>query len=237
MAAGSVNLRDLSSALASHGLALRGGFNFRDDESRPDGPDGSPGASVMLVGHLGGAIWPDFSSWLERQSVRPDEPLDHWSGEVIGDVAGRFDARAVFPWERPYWPFQQWAMRAERLKPSPLGMLIHPEAGLWHAYRGALVVDAGSAFPEVENPIHPCDGCVEKPCLTACPVEAFSPGGVDAAGCRSYLDAVGSQSDSTTAPDCMALGCRARDACPVGRDHRYRDAQVRFHMVAFARAG
>jgi hypothetical protein len=35
----------------------------------------------------------------------------------------------------------------------------------------------------------------------------------------------------------MNAGCRARDACPVGRDHRYPDTQVQFHMAAFARAG
>jgi hypothetical protein len=32
----------------------------------------------------------------------------------------------------------------------------------------------------------------------------------------------------------MNLGCQARDACPVGRKHRYSADQVRFHMAAFA---
>jgi hypothetical protein len=34
-------------------------------------------------------------------------------------------------------------------------------------------------------------------------------------------------------PDCMERGCRARLACPVGRDYRYVPAQARFHMTAF----
>ena len=29
-------------------------------------------------------------------------------------------------------------MRAEGLKPSPLGVLVHPDFGLWHGYRGAI---------------------------------------------------------------------------------------------------
>ena len=32
-------------------------------------------------------------------------------------------------------------MRAEGLKPSPIGILMHPQFGLWHAYRGALLFD------------------------------------------------------------------------------------------------
>ena len=34
-------------------------------------------------------------------------------------------------------------------------------------------------------------------------------------------------------PACMDLGCRARDACPVGRDYRYAPGQANFHMQAF----
>ncbi len=30
-------------------------------------------------------------------------------------------------------------MAAEGLKPSPLGLLMHPEYGLWHGYRGAIL--------------------------------------------------------------------------------------------------
>jgi hypothetical protein len=228
---------DLSQALARHGLITRGGFHFTPDEARPEGPNGRPAVSLILTGHAGGAIWPHFSAWLEKQAARPANPLDAWSAEVIGGIAERFGAKAVFPWQKPYLPFQQWAKRGEGLKPSPLGMLIHPEFGLWHAYRGALVFDVEIAIQQARVTIHPCDECVEKPCLSTCPVDAFSPDGFDAAGCRSYLDSSASRDGSVTQPDCMNAGCRARDACPVGRDHRYPDTQVQFHMAAFARAG
>ena len=48
----------------------------------------------------------------------------------------------------------------------------------------------------------------------------------DAAACRGHLA-------SGNRPDCMTLGCAARDACPVGRKWRYEEAQLQFHMVAF----
>jgi hypothetical protein len=33
--------------------------------------------------------------------------------------------------------------------------------------------------------------------------------------------------------DCMTLGCRARRACPVGREFTYVPDQAGFHMRAF----
>ncbi|MEZ5775791.1 MAG: hypothetical protein R3D33_14110 [Hyphomicrobiaceae bacterium] len=137
---------------------------------------------------------------------------------------------ALFPSDRPYQPFQQWAMRAEPVTPSPLGLLIHPEHGLWHAYRAAL------AFPDLvddlpprgEHP-SPCATCVARPCLSACPVGAFDGRGYDVAVCVGHLR-------SGRPPDCLAHGCHARAACPVGLTARYPHAQIRFHMAAFHRA-
>ena len=84
-------------------------------------------------------------------------PLDTWSREVIGAVAETFGARAVSPSDRPYLPFQQWAMRAEGLRPSPLGILMHPQYGLWHAYRGALLFEDEIAFERLAAELHLCD--------------------------------------------------------------------------------
>lgn len=222
--------------MAAHGLLLRGGFAFREEDRPPAGPDGRPAVSLLLVGNAGPAMWLHFEAWCQRRGMLPESPLDRWSGEVIGAVADRFGARAVFAFQKPYLPFQQWAKRAEGLKASPLGMLIHPRYGLWHAWRGALLFDAEIPIQDFEKVIHPCRNCREKPCLSACPVSAFSSSGFDAPRCSSYLDSMpSSQSDSSCRPNGMAMGCHARDACPVGREWRYGDDQVRFHMRAFAR--
>ena len=68
-------------------------------------------------------------------------------------------------------------MRAEGLKPSPLGILMHPEYGLWHAYRGALLFDVEISIQVPHEPIHLCDLCIGKPCLKSCPVDAYSDAG------------------------------------------------------------
>lgn len=185
------------------------------------------GKTVLLIGHAGSTIWPHFSKWLSEQNTIPQDPLDTWSKQVIGAAAKSIGGRAVLPSDKPYLPFQQWAMAAEGLKPSPLGMLIHPVYGLWHAYRGAILYDDVALSQQPDKLSHPCDTCIEKPCLSACPVNAFSESGYDVKSCRTYLKTAEGQ-------ECMEGGCKARLACPAGRDYRYVPEQLRFHMRAFA---
>lgn len=223
-------IAELSSQLAENGLILRGGFAFEPDEKVPAGAAGV--RAVLLVGHGGATIWPHFEAWRERQAPDLADPLDTWSREVIGQVAGRFGARGVSPSDRPYLPFQQWAMRAEGLRPSPLGILMHPEFGLWHAYRGALLFGDALAAREIaalpgQAPIHLCDGCDGKPCLHACPVGAYSRSGFAYERCLGHV-----RSDAGHV--CRETGCLDRMACPYGEAYRYSPGQQAFHMAAFA---
>jgi hypothetical protein len=217
----------LTAALDEHRLVLRGGFAFGTDEKAPAGPSGRPARSVMLVGQGGAAAWPGFLRWRKKQPPSLADPLDTWSRLVIGEIARKVGARAVSPSDRPHLPFQQWAKRAEGLKASPLGILIHPEFGLWHAYRGALLFDDALAIQPPEKTIHLCDVCDGKPCLNACPVGAFTDAGFAHSDCL----------DHARGPDgarCRATGCIARNACPHGAAYRYPPEVHAFHMASFA---
>ena len=222
-------LEEIRAALEPHGLFLRGFVNFSGSELAPVLENGRPAASVLLVGNIGSAFWPAFSGW---RAAQPDhggaDPLDTWSKAVLRPIATGRNATVWFPSDPPWQPFQQWAMRAEGLKASPLGMLIHPVYGLWHGYRGALGfaerVDA--VLPDVQQ--HPCDLCPDKPCLTTCPAEAVRAEVFDVAACRAHLRMPEGQGG------CMVSGCFARAACPVGTAYRYNDAQLRFHMAALS---
>ncbi len=216
----------MAAALAAHGLILRGGFNFADREAAP--PESSGAKSVLLVGQAGAAPWPHFLKWREQRAKDIANPLDTWSREVIGAVAEEFGARAVSPSDRPFLPFQQWAMRAEGLKPSPLGILMHPEYGLWHAYRGALLFEDELAIAEPHAAIHLCDTCVDKPCLKSCPVDAYSRQGFAYEACLGHVR-------GPLGEPCRSGGCLDRNACPYGTDYRYPPEVQAFHMAAFAK--
>ena len=191
--------------------------------------DGRMPATLLLVGNVGPSLWPTFSRSAEADDGAPD-PLNRWTQRIIGAIARDVGAEPLFPFGGPpYLPFQRWAMRAEPVAPSPLGILIHPDYGLWHAYRGALAFAERLALPPRAERARPCDSCAEQPCLSACPVGAFSERGYDVPACVGHIGGPAGEA-------CMDRGCLARRACPVGSDYAYDAAQGRFHMTAFLSA-
>ncbi|MEM8814183.1 MAG: hypothetical protein AAGF59_16350, partial [Pseudomonadota bacterium] len=146
------------------GLSLRGGFHPGPDDRVPkDTVVGRPG-TVLLVGVVGGKAWETF------HASAPDcpHPLDTWTRHVVDPVAEAVGGIAIHPNDRPFWPFQQWAKRSEPVFESPLGLLIHPEYGLWHAYRAAILVPDAWTLPFREGAQSPCETCADKPCLSTC---------------------------------------------------------------------
>ena len=108
-------------------------------------------------------------------------------------------------------------------------MFIHPDYGLWHAYRFAI------ALPDLIDELDQddsqegtdlCQQCVDQPCLDACPEAAFSNDGYDLKRCYESLA-------GEDAGKCMENGCRARRACPYGQDYWYQPDHARFHMSQF----
>lgn len=185
--------------------------------------------TIVLAGMAGREGWSAFAASPEARDGLAD-PLDRWSRRVIEDLARELGAKALFPFGGPpYWPFQQWARRAEPVHPSPIGVLIHPRYGLWHSYRGGLGLEQTLAVPERAPIQSPCDSCPGRWCLKACPAGAFSPAGYNVAACAGHLG-------SAAGADCMGPGCLARRACPIGAEHAYGPDQAGFHMRAFLRA-
>jgi hypothetical protein len=214
---------------ALDGLAWRGAFHPVPDDRVPPLPSGVPAGTLVLLGFVGRAGFATFAAAPEASDGAP-HPLDRWSRRVISAVAEAAAGAALFPFGGPPWlPFQRWAQRAERVFPSPLGLLIHPRWGLWHSYRGAIALPERLDLPPMPAAAHPCESCDGRPCLAACPVGAFGAAGYDVAACAAHIAAPA----GTT---CMDQGCAARRACPVGAGHRYPDASAAFYMRAFRAA-
>ena len=220
--------REVDSLVEKTGLRVRGHFHLQAEDAVPSMPDGSAAQSLVLLGNIGGSLWPAFSASPEYHDGKAD-PLDRWSKRIVDRLAHELDGAAAYPFSGPsYHPFQQWAQKGDSVKPSPIGLLIHPDYGLWHAYRGALLLGEQLIDPPERIEFnHPCDSCVERPCLNTCPVSAFSVGHYDAPACGQYLTGPRGQV-------CTTIGCAARNACPIGVEYRYEKEQIGFHMGVWA---
>ena len=217
-----IDLGEIERALRQAGLTPRGAFHPDAGDGVPPLAADRPAHTLVLAGNAGPRMWRAFDAARAGGAMT----LDQWSVRVLREFAARLGAHAVFPFARPYLPFQRWAMRAESCHASPLGLLIHPDYGLWHGYRGALLFADALDLPPPERRPSPCAGCKEKPCLSACPAGAFDGRSYDVPACARHLQ-------GRPEPACMDIGCLARHACPVGGDYRYAPAQARFHMSAF----
>ncbi|HLY51432.1 MAG TPA: hypothetical protein VKQ31_00350 [Steroidobacteraceae bacterium] len=209
------------------GLAVRGGFHPEPGELAASLP-GVAALTVVLLGFTGSLQWPHFAGSPEARDGLPD-PLDRWSRRVIGILARELGALDVYPSGPPLLPFQRFSRRSEPVHPSPIGVLIHPKWGPWHAYRGALVLERRLELPTLEHAPSPCESCRAQPCLSACPVQAFGGGVYDLDACVRHVE-------STAGAACREGGCLARRACPVGTEFRYLEEQSRFHTAAFLRS-
>lgn len=220
-----IELATLEAAIRSCGFTPRGSFHPAPQDDVPPIAGGRRAATLVLVGNAGARMWRCFCAARDPQR----DLLDEWSAQVIDELAKAFGARALYPFDRPPLPFLRWAQRAEGCQPSPLGLHIHPEYGLWHGYRGALAFAERIDLPPAVVSTHPCERCADRPCLSACPVHAFTAQGHDVAACTGHLA-------SGSGEPCMTHGCLARRACPIGREFMYAPAQIRFHMRHFLRA-
>lgn len=169
----------------ARGLALRGGFHPAPDDHVPDLPDQTPPGTLLMLGWTGSRQWPVFAASAEYGDGA-SHPLDRWSRRIIGAMAHEFGGIALYPFGGPpHRPFLRWAQRAEALSPSPLGLLVHPDWGLWHAWRGALALSTRLRLPPPDTRLSPCSACPTQPCRrprdfeaarAACPVGTpYSP--------------------------------------------------------------
>src|SRR5260221_3569798 len=151
----------------------------------PAADDRVPGNArfVILIGNAGPRMFRRFA----RERDPASDLIDDWTRDVVGALARDLDAAAVFPFDKPPLPFLTWARRAGAGHVSPLRLNIHPVYGLWHAYRAALLFPVAFDLPPISARASPCDSCAAKPCLSACPVNAFNGTSYNVEACADHL--------------------------------------------------
>ena len=186
-----------------------------------DGMDGT----VVLIGPDEPEFWPLFKQSAEYNDGLAD-PIDRWSRRVISELASGIGGTAHFPFGEPLHPFMGWAIRSGRAWSSPVRLLVHDTAGMMVSYRGAILIperlDLTATGPS------PCETCQDRPCLSACPVEALTANLYDLDACHAFLD-------TENGAECMQKGCAVRRSCPISVTYGRMAAQSAFHMERFHR--
>lgn len=193
---------------------------FPNDQFPPGPPEARGGQMIVLVG-ASRALWSAFQVELARNTARrqAEHPLDGWLAPRIQRAAAAAFAGQAYEvyhyWEPPprRVALQHLAEALGLAGRAPCGLVIHPTLGLWLSLRAAIVVDLRPPAM-ASHPPWPCATCADKPCVPALErALAVTPATGDHAGIRQSSDA----------------WIAVRDACPVGREHRYTEAQLRWH--------
>jgi methylmalonic aciduria homocystinuria type C protein len=186
---------------------------------------------VVLIGHSR-AVWAPFLAALAREPWRREvaNPLDAWTADVLTAAL----AVAVPPGVRTdtyaYWepPPRRVAMQvlaaalglAAR---GPAGLSAHPIHGPWIAFRAAVVIDTPGPLPTgtpAPSNADVCARCARTPCAPALAAALAATATHDAPGVAASWQ----------------RWVAVRDACPIGRDRRYSEAQLRYHYTGDRRA-
>ncbi|CUH78807.1 hypothetical protein [Tropicibacter naphthalenivorans] len=215
-------MRALATRARAVGLAIRGALPPRQGDPVPDDT-----RAIALLGPDEPNFWARFTAAKEYRDGQPD-PLDRWSKRVIGELAHAEGATAIFPSDGPpYAPFMAWALDSGQAWTSPVGPLVHADAGLFISFRAALALPRDIDLPQPAT--QPCPTCA-RPCATACPVDALSDAQpYDVAACQAHLA-------SDQGSDCRLNGCLVRRACPTADSFTRLPEQSGFHMSAFIKA-
>jgi hypothetical protein len=190
------------------------------DPLRADGVAIERYRSLVVTANGGTAFWRAAQAY----GMRGENPVDTFSRHL----ADRFVAEHLHCDEALHLFPGHYAIALQRLgalagwhHPSPLGLGIHTEFGLWFAYRSAFLVKQPLPPTVAQPSASPCASCVDKPCVAACPPEAVRA--EHALALTTCIDFRMRRESICTAQ------CLARAACPVGAEHRYEDEQTAYH--------
>ncbi len=181
---------------------------------------GSSRNLALVVGNTR-ALWPVFLGALESDAALASSPhpLDDYTRRCVVGVASSLGHRASVRLSHELAErrvaMQQLAHAAGLAYLTETHASVHPIYGPWLALRAAVSVAVpGPSGPPPELP-HPCGGCAGR-CLPA------------------FERAVSTLDAPPTEANMRANWTRWvawRDSCPVGREHRYLEPQLRYHYL------
>lgn len=182
-------------------------------------PDfGRPSALAVIVGNTR-ALWPHLAEALAADPglAASTDPVDRYCERVLGAAVADLPVRSILRFAHdppPRVAIQRLAHVAGLAYLAPSHLSVHPVYGPWIALRAVVVVDQDGP-PGPAALAAPCD-CTRH--------------------CLPHLDAALARAGTGTpgrahVQDDWRAWLAVRDACPVGRAHRYAEQQIRYHYT------
>lgn len=188
-------------------------YNAAVDETLHLPDFGRAAALAVVVGNTRG-IWAHFVAALRARRVLPESanPFDDYVRSAIETALSIGLPEHEVRWANRVGPgmvaMQRAAAIAGLAATSPAYLSVHPIYGPWIGLRAVVVFDSDAPSESPPPARLPCDDC-EATCVPA------------------LSAALGAQGDRGAWRRWLAV----RDACPVGREHRYGDDQIAYHYT------
>ena len=215
---------DLADCLRSYGLDLNAAtqvqtYNREVTEPHRLDPRRDTHNLALLIGNSA-ALWDKFvdhlaanPSWMDRADPL-DDYVEHAIGVCLENLGIGHGVRFAHRPEPEHISFLTLAHVSGLGYRSAGNLCVHPVYGPWIGLRAVVVMDTPG--PPGSSLAPPCDHCQ--------------------AGCQRKLEEALSTFDSVL-PDHAELAknwrlfLAVRDACPIGREHRYGEQQILYHYT------
>lgn len=208
-----IGQRCQAGGLDLHATTSVGRYNGQVDQ--PYHLPGDPTSMVVVIGNSR-AIWPHLDRFVLESREPLADPVDTYVQLLVAQattgIDGLVDIRFAHEPPPRRIAIQRLADVAGLAWLSPSHLCIHPTFGPWIALRAAVVLDV---------PAPPAASRVPPPCSCA-------------DHCLPQLDhamALGEPTNATELIEHWRAWLAMRDACPIGRQHRYDDEQIRYHYT------
>lgn len=173
--------------------------------------------TLCLIANGGSTLWDHLPHPLNELT----HPFDQFSIDQMKKLD--VNARILFPHAQLNIPLQKIGRFLNLSRPSLLGLDINKEFGVWFAFRGAFLTSQKINSKTHEAFESPCNNCIEKPCISACPANAIKTKNMpDLKRCIEFR--------LTKNSKCVDK-CLARLACPYQKIHQYKTEQITYHMT------
>lgn len=173
---------------------------------------------ILVVGHAGRLFWEK----IKKDIGELKHPVDDFSRKCVESFLSKNASvknfKLIFPSNKPVG-LQQLGIVAGWHFESPFRVGINNKWGSWFAYRAVALLESNFKTQKMVSS-SPCSTCIERKCVSSCPVDALNQGDLALETCMNYRMSENSQ---------CADRCLSRLACPIANEHQYSIEQIQYH--------